>query len=140
MEVKMKKILVVFMALILMVPSNIMVDAIPLEGSLTLEKTEPAVLYDGNIDGGRITLELTNDTFLDESIDITNISFHSAVSNLDENLQVASATISEANLIITLSYTGEELSETVTDLSITLDKSELIGGSDITVNNLIVKN
>ena len=100
---------------------------------MTLSVTE-ALNY-LNLNGASLHLELSNDSFEDDNLDIANF----VLNNAPTGLTVASVNYTDPNNAeIVLDFDGTEFTENITDFSVTILAAELIGEDNLTSNEISI--
>ncbi len=92
-------------------------------------------MTEGNLNNKEISLSLTDESFIDNSIDIANIQLN----NAPQGLFVKSAQIiDDKNANIVLSFDGTDFDINYDDFSISLSENELTGLHHLISNKLII--
>ena len=92
-------------------------------------------LTEDNLDGAKINLSLSEETFIDTLLETTNF----VLNNAPLGTSVSSVNyIDNNNAIITLAYDGTNFNSDIPNFNITVRANELFGVADVTSNNLLI--
>lgn len=92
-------------------------------------------LVDSNLDSAYLVVDLTDDTFVDDTLQVGSFTLNNAPTGLTVE-SVEYNTVSRA--IVNLAYTGDELGSNIEDFNVTVAAVELTGAAPLTSNNLIL--
>ncbi len=93
-------------------------------------------LTEKNLNGAKINIELTNETFADATLDKANFILH----NAPATTQISTITYNSSNSAdITLEFDGTDFDKDIKDFSITVKAVELNGNIDMTSNSIAIK-
>ncbi len=88
-----------------------------------------------NLNGAQVAVNLSNDTFVDESISLSELTLNNAPVGLSVNSFTYTDSVSG---LITLSFDGTDFDTDITNFSISIGAVELTSAATLTSNNLII--
>jgi hypothetical protein len=110
------------------------IDAID-EGAPSVEINSSSALSETNLDDAVITLDLTNETFVDNSLAPSNFQLNNEPNGTTiESIQY----VNEQQAIINLTYDATDFDDDITNFNITVMATELSGTENLTSNNLFI--
>ena len=112
--------------------NNLTIDAI--DKSITISAI--SALTEANLNGLEIIITIFEDTFIDNSISIENITLN----NSPTGLSVNSTTYTDnQHASLNLSFDGSDFDSDISDFNITVSAIELTGNSNLTSNNITIQ-
>lgn len=101
----------------------------------TLSAIPTGTLNSGSLNGMQINLTLTNETFADNQLELSNF----VLNNAPQNLTIQTVNyVSSTQAKIILSYAGTPISANIEDFSVTILGAELSGGNPLQSNNMTI--
>ncbi|WLR50666.1 hypothetical protein LC040_15575 [Bacillus tianshenii] len=92
-------------------------------------------LAEATLDGGTVTVTLTNETFEDTSLDLANF----ALNNAPTGLTVEGVTyVNDTEATVDLAFDGTDFDTDVTNFSVTVNANELAGSANVTSDDLTI--
>lgn len=114
------------------VSANTTTDVAP---STTITSNADSTLKEQNLDINRLTLTISNGTFVDAILDKSNFSLINAPEGLTiESVEYVSSTEAKVNL----TFNGTDFDSDITDLKVQVLASELSCGTDLSTNTLSI--